>query len=128
MTRLDARTLEELRVSLQKREAQLVSEIREGKRKAAGEPFSRLASEVPDSGDASVADTEVDLGSAERERDTVELRDVRDALQRMDAGIYGLCEECGKPIPLERLRAYPAARYDVEHQQKREGEVRTPSL
>ena len=128
MTTLSAKVLEELRLALQNREAQLVSEIREGKRKAAGEPFSRMASEVPDSGDASVADTEVDLGSAERERDAVELRDVRDALQRMDAGVYGVCEECGKPIPLERLRAYPAARYDVEHQQKREGEIRTPSL
>jgi RNA polymerase-binding protein DksA len=129
MSTLDARTLEELTSALQRREAQLVAEIRDGKRRAAREPFSRVASEVPDVGDASVADAEVDLGSAERERDTVELHDVRDALQRMEAGSYGVCEECGRPIPLERLKAFPAARYDLEHQQNRErGVVRTPSL
>jgi RNA polymerase-binding transcription factor DksA len=129
MTNLDADELRELRAALERREAQLVAELREGKRRAANEPFGRVASEVPDSGDASVADAAVDAVSAERERDANELRDVRDALGRMDAGVYGVCEECGEPIPLERLRAFPTARYDVAHQRNLErGVVRTPSL
>ena len=41
-------------------------------------------------------------------RDT--LRDVEQALDRMDAGTYGLCERCGQPIADERLEALPAAR------------------
>jgi DnaK suppressor protein len=41
-------------------------------------------------------------------RDT--LRDVEQALARMDAGTYGLCERCGQPIDEERLDALPAAR------------------
>jgi len=41
-------------------------------------------------------------------RDT--LRDVEQALERMDAGSYGLCERCGQPIGDERLEALPAAR------------------
>jgi DnaK suppressor protein len=40
-------------------------------------------------------------------RDT--LRDVEQALGRMDAGTYGLCERCGQPIGDERLEALPAA-------------------
>jgi DnaK suppressor protein len=40
-------------------------------------------------------------------RDT--LRDVEQALGRMDAGTYGLCERCGQPIADERLEALPAA-------------------
>lgn len=43
------------------------------------------------------------------------LTDVREALQRMEEGQYGLCRTCGAPIPYERLRAYPAAAYCVEH-------------
>jgi RNA polymerase-binding transcription factor len=41
-------------------------------------------------------------------RDT--LRDVEQALDRMDAGTYGTCERCGQPIDEERLEALPAAR------------------
>ena len=41
-------------------------------------------------------------------RDT--LRDVEQALDRMDAGAYGRCERCGGPIGDERLEALPAAR------------------
>jgi DnaK suppressor protein len=41
-------------------------------------------------------------------RDT--LQDVEQALERMEAGTYGLCERCGQPIGDERLEALPAAR------------------
>lgn len=44
-----------------------------------------------------------------------ELREVEAALGRMNAGTYGICENSGKEIPLERLRAYPAARTRAEH-------------
>lgn len=38
-----------------------------------------------------------------------ELKKVEDALSAMEKGSYGLCLNCGKEIPLERLRAYPQA-------------------
>ena len=41
-------------------------------------------------------------------RDT--LRDVEQALGRMEDGTYGLCERCGQPIADERLVALPAVR------------------
>jgi RNA polymerase-binding transcription factor len=41
-------------------------------------------------------------------RDT--LSDVEHALDRMDAGTYGTCDNCGQPIADERLDALPAAR------------------
>ncbi len=46
------------------------------------------------------------------------LKDVNDALMRMDKGIYGICEGTGEPIKLERLEAYPAARYSIEYENK----------
>jgi DnaK suppressor protein len=36
--------------------------------------------------------------------------EVDEALQRMDAGTYGVCEGCGQPVPPPRLRARPFAR------------------
>jgi RNA polymerase-binding protein DksA len=37
------------------------------------------------------------------------LREVEQALARVDAGTYGYCTTCGRGIALERLRALPAA-------------------
>jgi len=44
--------------------------------------------------------------SAARQR----VADLSDALRRLDAGTYGLCEACGAVIPGERLEARPVAR------------------
>jgi RNA polymerase-binding transcription factor DksA len=41
---------------------------------------------------------------------TDSLREVEDALAKLDDGSYGKCESCGGPIPEARLEAKPAAR------------------
>jgi DnaK suppressor protein len=46
------------------------------------------------------------------------LRDVERALAKMDAGTYGICESCGKPIGLERLEALPWAVLCIDCKQK----------
>lgn len=38
------------------------------------------------------------------------LKQVEDAMARVDAGTYGTCERCGRPIHPDRLRAIPYAR------------------
>lgn len=49
-----------------------------------------------------------------------ELESVDHALTRIEDGTYGLCEEDGEPIPLERLEARPASTFCVRHQRERE--------
>jgi len=126
---LSGHDIDELATRLRKREQELVAELSSGQQRAASENFGRIAGEAPDNGDASLADLVVDSASAERTRDADELRDVQDALARLDAGSYGLCQQCGEAIELARLRANPSARYDLRHQQEREqGNVRAPTL
>lgn len=48
-----------------------------------------------------------------------ELRQVNEALVRMDAGTYGICAHCGRPIPPERLEVRPFAEYCVACAEKR---------
>ncbi|SNY52806.1 TraR/DksA family transcriptional regulator [Paractinoplanes atraurantiacus] len=49
------------------------------------------------------------LLAAARER----IAEVDDALRRVDAGLYGVCERCGKPIGEERLAVRPFARFCI---------------
>ena len=42
------------------------------------------------------------------------LADVEAALARREAGTYGICETCGRPIAPERLAARPAARTCID--------------
>jgi DnaK suppressor protein len=64
-------------------------------------------------------DDPADAGSASFERETAQslsnharrlLEQIDDALRRMDAGTYGICERCGERIEPERLEALPYAR------------------
>lgn len=43
------------------------------------------------------------------------LIDVKNALEKIEQGTYGLCEVCGNPIEADRLEANPAARTNKEH-------------
>ena len=44
---------------------------------------------------------------------SAELHQVDDALTRMDAGTYGICAGCGRPIPEARLEVRPFAEFCV---------------
>ena len=46
---------------------------------------------------------------AMNEHETAELGALAEALERLDAGQYGECKDCGVEIPETRLNAYPAA-------------------
>lgn len=45
-----------------------------------------------------------------------QLAEVQRALEKFATGDYGLCENCGRPIALARLRVLPWARYDIAHE------------
>jgi RNA polymerase-binding transcription factor DksA len=59
----------------------------------------------------SLLEREVADASAARALDAIE--DIDAALARIDAGTYGLCEACRRPIPVERLEVIPHARLCV---------------
>src|SRR4029077_11936524 len=48
------------------------------------------------------------------------LTQIHRAVERIDAGTYGYCESCGKPIPKARLKAFPMATLDVACKQREE--------
>lgn len=65
-----------------------------------------------------------DLGTElfERQKDVAldlhendQLDQINAALEEIEKGEYGICKECGKEIPYERLEAVPYTLYCVEH-------------
>nr|WP_275581923.1 TraR/DksA C4-type zinc finger protein [Brevibacillus fulvus] len=56
---------------------------------------------------------EKDLALYSLDRET--LREIDQALERIEQGTYGVCTVCGEPIPEERLEAFPMAMTCKEH-------------
>jgi DnaK suppressor protein len=54
------------------------------------------------------------------EHETAELGDIEAALERLDAGTYGQCTDCGVTIPPARLNAYPTAKRCIDCQTQKE--------
>jgi DnaK suppressor protein len=71
------------------------------------------------------SDVETHAGLIGRAED--KLKQLDEALARLEEGRYGACMNCGEPIPMERLIAVPFALYCVDCQQKRSGLERRSS-
>jgi DnaK suppressor protein len=61
---------------------------------------------------------EFDEGLEDDARD--QLRQVDEAIARIDAGTYGTCSVCGKAIPVERLEALPWTTLCIEDARKQQ--------
>jgi RNA polymerase-binding protein DksA len=107
--------------------AQLENETKELR-----EEIARAESQIADRlGDTSegAGDDQADVGAKtyEREHELAITYNARDllaqnerAIQRIDAGTYGVCESCGNAIGKARLQAFPRATLDVTCKQREE--------
>lgn len=70
----------------------------------------------PDPGNAEASSMKLEYAKElSIEQNTLDLLDkVNRALDRVARGTYGLCESCGKPIPVERLDVLPYSTLCVE--------------
>jgi len=80
-----------------------------------------------DSGDMSQSLFDREMDATLEQTIENRLQYVERALQKIEEGTYGICDDTGEPIPRGRLEAMPEAIYTVEAQQRREGERRPPS-
>jgi DnaK suppressor protein len=113
--------LAKVREQLADMKAKLLSEIdselraeREGNKDEGMDTYD-LASEE--------RDREINFILSDRER--VKIKQIDDALERLDDGTYGVCESCGLEIAEERLQAMPFTRLCRDCQQDQEKEARS---
>lgn len=119
------RELDKFRTVLMQKRAALVGDISQlesealnlGRGELSHTP-QHMAEQGSDSAEQTLA---LDLAAADRKL----IREIDDAIRRIDEGRYGLCELTGRPIRVERLRELPWARYSIDA--ARELERRSPS-
>jgi len=112
---LNVRELEHFRELLLLKRRELVGDIsdleREALRTSGGSNLSNLPLHMADMGTDNY-EQEFTLGLVEKDRQL--LREINNALAKIQSGAYGMCEGTGKPITKARLEAQPWAKFSIE--------------
>ena len=74
----------------------------------------------PDIADRASAESERSLELRTRDRERKLIGKIDSALQRIEEGNYGFCEESGEPISIRRLEARPIATLSIDAQERHE--------
>jgi len=84
------------------------------------EVLQKESANHPDLADRASSETDraIELRARDRQRKLISKIDA--ALQRLEEGTYGYCEETGEPISLKRLDARPIATLSIEAQERHE--------
>jgi RNA polymerase-binding protein DksA len=112
MTKADLERFRAALLALRGRLSGDVSHLAEEARRARGSDSAgpTRGSDPADQG-ADSYDHEFTLSLLENQEQTLE--QIAEALQRIDLGTFGRCEECHGPIPRPRLQALPYTRHCV---------------
>jgi DnaK suppressor protein len=109
---LDSTTIEKLKQTLLSDKARLEAELsRIGTPTGVPGDYKTTIEDMGTDSDENASEVEeyVDNLGVEKTLET-QLKDVTDALKKIEEGTYGVCEKTGESIALDRLLAYPAAR------------------
>jgi len=90
--------------------------------KTLGNGLQQSPDDLPDFADQSSFESDRNFLLRLRDRERKLLAKIDDALQRIEDGSFGTCEECGKEIGLKRLKARPVVTLCIECKTKQEEE------
>ena len=79
----------------------------------------------PDIADRASVETDRSLELRTRDRARKLIAKIDEALERVEKGTYGYCEETGEPVSISRLEARPIATLSIEAQERHERMERT---
>lgn len=128
VTGLAEQQIDEFGRRLQARAAQLQEEIRslddEAGEAAASASLDSAGASTDRGDEANRGEhaTRTAVRHVEKERDQRELRQIADAIERLRAGTYGQCGDCGFDIAFQRLQALPSAERCMPCQERHERE------
>ena len=78
--------------------------------------------------DQATQESDMDFNIHMKERDSKLVAKIREALERVEDGTYGICEDCGQRISEERLKVRPVTTMCIKCKRKQENEERLRGL
>ncbi|MFT4193302.1 TraR/DksA family transcriptional regulator [Ottowia sp.] len=115
---LTAPRLRELKALLEARRQALQAQMAQNRANLA--PAENTAGSVSQDENGRLSNQTREVDAALTALDAQELARIDRALDEMADGSYGDCEECGRPIPFERLKVEPMTRHCVPCKEKLE--------
>lgn len=128
-TKEDANTrTERLRRLLLEKRAEILKEAKEEIKRFQSGENKQLIETVMDDADLSVVDIAEDISLKQLSNHRETLLKIDTALQKLNEGTYGLCEECGEEISEKRLFIMPFAIYCRDCQEHKENLAKIEQL
>ncbi len=84
--------------------------------------MSGEAENFPDPTDRAALESDRNFELRIRDRERKLIKKIKEALQRIEDGTFGICEECGEEISEERLMARPVTTLCIKCKEKQERE------
>lgn len=114
---LDKKTIEAIKKDLLARKKQILDDLKDISGKDVHDKDEHKAifpdyGEKPDENAQEIGEYSTNLATEKVLEDT--LRDINNALDRIEKGTYGICKYCKKPIGKKRMLARPVASACVE--------------
>jgi DnaK suppressor protein len=120
---MDKETKELFRDILNKRLGELFSEA---EKTVAG--MTDTEETFPDPTDRATLESDRNFILRIRDRERKLIMKIREALQRMDDGTFGMCESCGDEIGIDRLKARPVTTLCIECKRRQEANERARGM
>ncbi len=79
----------------------------------------------PDPTDRASAESDRSFELRIRDRERKLLNKIKEAIERIDNGSYGICDDCGDDIAKERLEARPVTTYCIDCKTRQEQEEKS---
>ena len=115
---ISKKDLAEIKNELLKERARIISEGD----KTLGNGLQQSPEDLPDFADQSSFESDRNFLLRLRDRERKLLAKIDEALQRINDGTFGICEECEKEIGIKRLKARPVVSLCIECKTKQEEE------
>jgi len=119
-TKLSAREekIQQIRLKLLRQRETLLNEAESALNELPGEMI------FPDLGDQATAETDRNFMLRLRGREQRLLKKIDEAIDRIESGIFGICDDCGNEIDVKRLEARPVTTMCIECKTLQEEEER----